>query len=102
MPQINEQEYKNRHNWVGEVIYRELCNKFKFGHTNKLYMHNSDSVQENKLHKILCDFEIQTDHQFLDTRPNFVIVNEKKENPCRIVYFAFTAESKNKRKWKER
>ena len=34
---LAQKEYKTRHNWV---IYREMCNKFKFDHTNKWYMHN--------------------------------------------------------------
>ena len=28
-------EYKTRRDWVGKVIYWELCNKFTFEHTNK-------------------------------------------------------------------
>ena len=40
-----------RHDWVGKVIHLELCKKFKFKHTNKWYMHDSESVQENETHK---------------------------------------------------
>ena len=50
---------------VGKVINQELCNKLKFDHTNKWYMHNPESVLKNEMHKLLCDFEIQTDHQIL-------------------------------------
>ena len=55
-------EYKTRHNWVGKVIHRELCKKFKFCNTNKCYMHNSESILKNETHKSLWDFDIQTDH----------------------------------------
>ena len=38
--QLAQKEYKTRHNWVGQVIHKEMCKKFKFDHTNKWYMHN--------------------------------------------------------------
>ena len=41
---LAEKEYKTRHDWVGKVIYRELCKKLKFDHTSKWYMHNPESV----------------------------------------------------------
>ena len=44
----NDNNNKTRHNWVGKVIHRELCKKFKFDHMNKWYMHNPESVLENE------------------------------------------------------
>ena len=32
---LAQKEYKTRHHWVGTGIYREMCKKFKFDHTNK-------------------------------------------------------------------
>ena len=32
---LSQKEYKTIHNWVGKVIYWELCKEFKFDHTNK-------------------------------------------------------------------
>ena len=55
-------EYKTRHDWVGKVIHWEMCKKFKFDHTNKWYMHNPVSIQENDIHKLLWNFDIQSDH----------------------------------------
>ena len=46
-----------RHDWVGKVIHKELCKKFKFGHTNKWYMPNPESVLENE----------KNYHEFWDT-----------------------------------
>ena len=45
-------------------------------------MHKPESVRENKAHKILCDFEIQTDHLIPVRRLDLVIINHKnnKEN----------------------
>ena len=49
-------------------------------------MHNLESVQDNKTHKILWDFDIQTDHLISARRPDVVIVN-KEIRASRIVDF---------------
>ena len=58
---LPQKEYKTRPDWVGKGVYWELWQKLKFHHTNKWYMHNPESVLENGTHKLLWDFEIQTD-----------------------------------------
>ena len=60
------------------MIQRELCKKLKFDHTSKCYMHYPESVLENETHKLLWDFEIQTDHIISARRPDLVI--KKREN----------------------
>ena len=70
---LSQKEYKTRHDWMG----KRLCKKWKFDLTNQLYMHNPESVLENKTHKLLGVFEIQTDHIFSARRQDQVI-NEKK------------------------
>ena len=50
-----------------------LGKKFKSDHTNKWYIYNLELVLENEMHKILWDFEIQTDHLILARWPNRVI-----------------------------
>ena len=79
MQQINEKEYKVRHDRVAKMIHWEMCKKLKFDDTKKWYIHNPESVLENATHKVLCDFEIQTDHQILAERPNQEIVKKKKK-----------------------
>ena len=74
-----------RHNWVGKVIHREMCQKFKFDYTNKWYMHNPKSVLQNEMDKVLWDFEIQTDHLISVRWPDLVIVKKI----CRRVDFVF-------------
>ena len=64
---------------VGKVIHWKMCLKFQFYHKNKSYMHNSESVLENEIHKLFWDFEIKTDHLNLTRWPNLIIIN-KKEN----------------------
>ena len=42
-------------------------------------MLNLESVPENDTHKLLWDFEIQTDHRILARRPDQEIVKKKKK-----------------------
>ena len=50
-------------------------------------MHNPTFVLEIETHKLLWDFEIQSDHLILAWRPDFKIIN-KNMWTCRIVDFA--------------
>ena len=52
---------------------------FNFAHMNEWYIHNPESVLENETHKILWDFELQTDHLIKTRRPELVTVNKKRE-----------------------
>ena len=54
---VAKKEYQTRNNLVGGVIHRELCQRLKFDHTNKWYMHKPESVQEDETHEIICDSE---------------------------------------------
>ena len=74
---LAQKEYKTRHGWVGQGIYWILCKKFKFDHANKC-AYNPESVLENETHKLLPDFEIQTDRLISARRPDFIII--KKNN----------------------
>ena len=53
-------------------------------------MHNREFVSEIEMHKILWDFEIQTDYLTLARWPNLVIVNQKRT--CLTVDFAIPAD----------
>ncbi len=79
-----------------------MCKKLKFDHTNKWYMHNPAPLLENNTHKLLWDFDIQTDHLISARRPDLIIVNnkkqKKKERICKIVDFAVTADNRIKLK----
>ena len=86
-----------KHDLVGKVIHGELSKKFKFDHTNKSYMNNQDSVLENETHKLLWDFEIQTDHLIPARRSDLI----KKKN-CRTVKFAVPADHRVKLKESEK
>ena len=49
-------------------------------------MHNPAFVLENDTHKLLWDFNIQTDPLIPARRPDLIIINNKKENlrNCRL------------------
>ena len=41
------------HDWVGKVIYNEMCKRLIFDHADKQYLHKTEFVQENQAHKII-------------------------------------------------
>ena len=94
---LAQKEYKTRHDWVCKVIHGEMCKKFKFDHTNKWYMHNPSPVLENDTHKILWDFDMQTNHLISARRPDRIIINNKKR-VCNIVGFAVPVDHRIKLK----
>ena len=42
-------------------------------------MHNSADILENATHKLLWDFEIQTDHLIPTRWPDLIKINKKKK-----------------------
>ena len=63
-------------------------------------MHKPESVIEtHKTHKILWDFEIKTDHLIPARRPDLLLIN-KKERTCQLVYFAVPSNHRMKLKEK--
>ena len=67
----------------------------------KWYMHNLVSVLENDTHKLLWDFDIQTDYLVSARRPDLIIINKKKRD-CKIVDFAVLADHRLKLKESEK
>ena len=57
-------------------------------------MHNPASALENDTHKLLWNFDIQTDHLITARRPDLIIINHKKK----IVDFAALADHRIKLK----
>ena len=60
-------------------------------------MRNPAPVLENDTHKLLWDFNIQTDHLISARRPDLIIII-KKERTCKIVDFAVPADHRIKMK----
>ena len=94
---LAQKEYKTRHDWVGKVIHWEMCRTFQFDDTNKWYLHTSAPVQENDTHKLLWDFDIQTDHLISARRPDVIVINKNKRF-SKIVDFAVPANHRIKLK----
>ena len=92
-----QKDYRARQALLGKVIHWEMCKKFKFDHTNKWYMHNPLPVLENDTHKLLWDFEIQTDHLISARRLDRLIISKKKRI-WKIVDFAVPADHRIKLK----
>ena len=61
-------------------------------------MHNPTPVQENDTHKLLRDFDIQTDHLIPARRLDLIIINNKKKRICKIADFADSADHRIKLK----
>ena len=82
-----------------KVIRWKLCKRSKIDLTIKWYVQKLESIQENKTHKLLRDFEIETDQRIALRRSDFVSINKKKELVIiwKILMFQHT-EIKRKRK----
>ena len=67
--------------WVGKMINWELCKKLKFDYTDKSFMHNQESVPDNKTLKFLWSFEMQAGSSNLGqtTRPSDSQLKKKKK-----------------------
>ena len=66
-------------------------------------MYNPAPVLENDTHKLLWDFDIQTDHLISARRPDLIIINNKKKKKkkkkiSKIVDFAVSADHRIKLK----
>ena len=49
-------------------------------------MHNPAPVLENDTHKLLWDFNVQTDHLIPARRPNLIIITKKKKKKKRRAF----------------
>ena len=74
-----------------------MFKKFKFDHANKWYMHNLAPVLEKDTHKLLWDFDIQTDRLISARRSDLIIIN-KKRKICKTGDFAVPADHRIKLK----
>ena len=61
-------------------------------------MYNPASVLKNDTHKLLWDFDIQTDNLISARRPEVININKKKKRTCKIVDFAVPVDHKKKLK----
>ena len=94
---INNNNNNNNNN--NKKKKKKKKKNYKFIYTTKWYIEKLASY--NWTFKILCDFEIKTDHLISARRPDVVIINKKKnENvPSGRLCRLNGPESWNQRKW---
>ena len=54
-----------------------IVQKLNSDHTNKCYLNDPECLLENETHKLLWDFDIQTDHFVSIKRSDIVIISKK-------------------------
>ena len=67
-------------------------------------MHNQAPALENDTHKLLWNFDIQTDPLISARKPDLIIINEKKKRKSEKLstLLSRTPQNKTERMWKER
>ena len=98
---LAQKEYKRRHDNLGKIVHWKLARKCNFEAGDKWYEHEPESVLENEDYKILWDFSIQTDHVIEAQRTDLVVV-DKKERICKIIYFAVPGDSRTEEMEKDK
>ena len=68
---LAQKEYKNMHNLLERVIHWELCKRVEFDDIEKWYMHKTEFIIENEMHKILKD------HPTKSRKFNRVLIKKK-------------------------
>ena len=70
-------ENKTRQDWVDTMNHWELGKKIKFGHTS----YKNQYLPRRMRHKVLWDFEIETNHLIPARILDLVIIEKKKNLP---------------------
>ena len=73
---LAQKEYKQRHDNIARIVHLELCQKFGLVDEVKWYSHKPAGVLENERYKILCDFNIQTNHVIQHRRTDIVVLRD--------------------------
>ncbi|XP_062816932.1 uncharacterized protein LOC134293409 [Anolis carolinensis] len=75
---IAQTDYKQRHNYVAQMIHWNLCLKYHLPAAKNWWDHKPAKVLENEHAKILWDFRIQTDKVLEHNTPDMTVVEKKK------------------------
>ena len=73
---LAQKEYKQRHDNITRIVHLGLCQKFGLVDEVKWYSHKPAGVLENERYKILCDFNIQTNHVIQHRRTDIVVLRD--------------------------
>ena len=77
-------EYKNRHNRVGQYLHWKICKHFSIGTQGNWYEHHPEPVTEGKDTVVLWDFPIHTDRTIQANRPD-IVIKDKTNNTCLFI-----------------
>ena len=83
----------NLYDWFGKVINWELYKKIKI---RPYYMHKPEPFPEKEMHKIIRDFEIQTDHLIPSRRTDLEKMKKRKKKILRNSGFCRPGAPQNK------
>ena len=64
-------------------------------------MHNPASVLDNDTHKLLWDFDTQTDHLISARKPDLIVINKKEKLQNCWLCCPGWPQNKTERMWKE-
>ena len=68
--------------------------------------YKAESVLENETHKILWDFQTQTDHLIPTKRPDFALINKRPDsvliNKKELLVFKWILPSRGTTEWKQK
>ena len=73
-------EYLKRHNEVGRIIHRSICEKYNIRVSKQAWKHEPQTVTETDDVKILWHFEIRTDRRIPVRRPGIVVIDKRKKS----------------------
>uniref|UniRef100_A0A803THT2 Reverse transcriptase domain-containing protein n=1 Tax=Anolis carolinensis TaxID=28377 RepID=A0A803THT2_ANOCA len=75
---IAQTDYKQRHNYVAQMIHWNVCLKYHLPAAKNWWDHKPAKVLENEQAKILWDFRIQTDKVLEHNTPDITVVEKNK------------------------
>ena len=83
-PVLTPNEYKNRHDRVGQYLHWKICKQYKISMPAHWYEHHPEPVVEGTNVTILWDFPVNTDRTIQANRPD-IIIKDKKEKTCTLI-----------------
>ena len=81
---LTSNEYKNRHDRVGQYLQWKICKHYNTPHADKWYEHKTPPVVEGENTTILWDFPINTDRAIQANRPD-IVIKDHKSKTCLLI-----------------
>ena len=96
-------QYKSRHDRVADVVHWSPCRKYGLQCATRWYGHygSKHPVMENNEVKILCYFNVETEHVIVHGRPDIVVL-EKKEKKALLIDIAVAGDVRVEEKEEEK